>query len=68
MHEVFTKLSTLVIEKTENYNWEALFNSYDKNSDALLDKIELKGMLIDCGLKEVTDAEVGFAYNVISFF
>lgn len=68
MHELFIKFSSLVIEKTENYNWEALFNLYDKNSDALLDKIELKGMLIDSGLKDVTDAEVGFAYNVMSFF
>jgi hypothetical protein len=41
---------------------------FDKNLDNLLDKNELKELLHACGFKEITDAEVAFTFNVMSFF
>lgn len=66
IHELFTKMSDLVLSKTGN--WASLFTMYDKNKDNLLDKLELKDLIKDCGFTDVTDAEVGFCFNVISFF
>ena len=68
MLDVFSNLSQLLIKKATNYDWLELFSVYDKNKDGLLDKIELKQMLADCGMKDITDAEVSFAFNVMSFF
>jgi len=68
MNDIFTNLNSLLIKTTTNYDWRELFNAYDKNKDGLLDKIELKQMLLGCGLKDITDAEVSFAFNVMSFF
>eukprot|EP00347_Sterkiella_histriomuscorum_P022899 403336739 len=68
MHEVFTNLNDLLVKKTVSYDWGKLFDCYNKDGKNLLEKIELKEMLIDCGFVEVTDAERDFVFNVISFF
>ncbi|TNV74030.1 hypothetical protein FGO68_gene14997 [Halteria grandinella] len=70
MHDVFTCLGHLAIERTGSYDWGGLFFFYDKNHDNLLDKNELKGMIINCGptFAEVTEAEIQFIFNVMSFF
>ena len=68
MHDLFTRMNDLAIKKTGGFFWQELFNIYDKNKDNLLDKIELKELAKDCGFNEITDAEIGFAFNVMSFF
>ncbi len=57
IHELFQLLSDLVIKKTGTYDWGSLFSLYDKNKDNLLDKNELKELVITC-YPDVTDAEV----------
>lgn len=70
MHDLFTSLSKLVVERTGSYDWGGLFSFYDKNHDNLLDKNELRGMIVHCGptFENATEAEVQFAFNVMSFF
>lgn len=68
IHEFFYRLNDLVVEKTGGFNWAKLFTVYDKNNNNLLEKTELKEMLIDSGLKDATDCEAAFAFNVVSFF
>ena len=70
MHELFTKMNTLAVEKTGSYDWASLFSLFDKNKDNLLDKNELRELVLACGPKyaEVTEAEVAFIFNVMSFF
>jgi Ca2+-binding EF-hand superfamily protein len=63
-------LNKLAVTKTGNYDWGGLYSMYDKNLDNLMDKNELREMVIACGdpFKEVTEAEVAFIFNVMSFF
>jgi Ca2+-binding EF-hand superfamily protein len=60
MHDLFQCLGNLAIERTGSYDWGGLFSFYDKNHDNLLDKNELRGMVINCGptFAEATEAEV----------
>lgn len=59
-----------MFQKTGTYNWAGIFTEYDVNKDNLLDKIELKKMMEDSKFSKtpVTDAEVAFTHNVMSFF
>ena len=70
MHELFQHLNGLAVKRTGTYDWAGLFTFYDKNLDNLLDKNELRNMIVECGgsFAEVTEAEVAFAFNVMSFF
>lgn len=69
IHEFFTQIrDKILIEKTGTYNWASLFTLYDTNKDNLFDKIELKQMLKDSGFSDVTDAEVGFTFNIMANF
>lgn len=67
LHECLSKLA---VEKTGTLDWAGLFSFYDKNRDNLLDKNELKGMVSEAGqtFVAVTDAEIAFIFNVLSFF
>jgi len=58
------------VQKTGTYDWAGLFTFYDKNLDNLMDKNELRQMIVESGgsFTEATEAEVAFAFNVISFF
>ncbi len=63
-------MNDLAIKCTGTYDWSGLFTFYDKNVDNLLDKNELRQMIVDCGgaFSEATEAEVAFAFNVMAFF
>ena len=70
IQDLFTQLHSLAIEKTGNLDWAGLFSIFDHNHDNLLDKNELRAMIKECKetFAEVTEAEVAFAFNVMSFF
>lgn len=61
-------MNILLVEKTVSYDWSRLFDEYNKDGKNLLDKQEVKQIMIDCKLPEVTDREAQFAFNVISRF
>jgi hypothetical protein len=70
IHDLFHNLNVLAVRRTGTYDWGGLYTFYDKNIDNLLDKNELREMIVDSGepFNEVTEAEVAFAFNVMSFF
>lgn len=69
MHDLYTNINEkLLMQKTGGYNWASLFTQYDSNKDNLLDKTELKNLMKESGMAEVTDAEVGFAFNIMANF
>jgi hypothetical protein len=70
MHDLFHQLNSLAVKRTGTYDWGSLFTFYDKNLDNLLDKNELRQMILDSGdpFSEATEAEVAFAFNVMAFF
>jgi Ca2+-binding EF-hand superfamily protein len=70
MLELFTSLKSLVLEKTGNpSDYAGLFSLFDQNHDNLLDKNELRDMIVAAKKENsVTDAEVQFIFNVMSFF
>ncbi|CDW73821.1 UNKNOWN [Stylonychia lemnae] len=69
MHDLFQRMNKLLIEKTVSYDWIKLFDLYDKDlKKNILEKSEIKKIMVDAGFTEVTDREAQFAYNVISRF
>ena len=68
--DVFHHVQDLAVAKLGIYDYAGLFSLYDKNLDNLLDKNELRQLLIDCGDKfaHITEAEVAFTFNVMAFF
>ena len=68
--DVFNHIQELVLDKMGTFDYAGLFSFYDKNLDNLLDKNELRQLLIDCGEKfaHITEAEVAFTFNVMAFF
>ena len=47
-------------------DWGNLFLKYDSNSDGLLTKENVEKMMEDAGMKYATNAEIQFAFTVIS--
>jgi hypothetical protein len=58
--DIFQHVQTLALTKLGTYDYAGLFTMYDKNLDNLLDKNELRQLIIDCGEKFAlaTEAEV----------
>ena len=46
IQDLFVCLGKLAVTKTGSQDWGGLFSFYDKNRDNLLDKNELKGMIV----------------------
>jgi hypothetical protein len=91
MHDIYLHLLDLVVAKTGSLDWGNLFAMYNTNKDNsnLLDKNELRALILDLGAKtvvktdekgekktlrtpgpyqDVTESEVSFCFNVMSFF
>ena len=49
MHDLFNHLNFLAVKRTGTYDWGGLYTFDDKKMDYLLDKNELRQMIVDCG-------------------
>ncbi len=70
IQDIFKHVEELALTKLGTYDYAGLFTMYDKNLDNLLDKNELRQLLIDCGEKFslITEAELTFTFNIMAFF
>lgn len=49
-------------------DWQALFLKFDKNNNGYIEKPEFIDMMKLSGITMVTNAEAGFAWNVIAVY
>jgi len=71
MHEISIRLRNHLmplITESPLTSWPRLFEFYDENNENIITKLQLQKMLEDAGMNYVSDAETGFAFNVIAKF
>ena len=54
----------LIDGKTNNY--QRLFEKYDQDEDSLLQKEDVRKMMVDSGMRYVTLAEASFVFNILA--
>ncbi len=68
---IATKFIQVLMPKMLNHkrvDWQGLFLKFDKNNNGYIEKPEFIDMMKLSGITMVTNAEAGFAWNVIAVY